>query len=139
MFYLSNTSKKNREGVDPRMIEISDLAIDLTLVDFGHGRYAGLRTAATQNMLFISGKSECDGVDRVSNHQAAPDGYGKALDFYAYVDGKISYDPLHLAMVAAAHLEAASRLGHRIRWGGLWSKKKNDGTGWDMPHLELLD
>jgi hypothetical protein len=36
MFKLSNSSKQRREGVDPRIIEISDLAIQISVVDFGH-------------------------------------------------------------------------------------------------------
>jgi len=80
MFKLSDSSKKNREGIDSRLIEISDLAIKLTLVDFGHGRDSGLRSALRQNVLFQRGLSKCDGFKIESRHQS-----GKALDFYAYV------------------------------------------------------
>ena len=78
MFRLSNRSKENREGIDPRLIEIDDLAIKITLVDFGHGPFAGKRTAPVQNGLFLDGRSKADGYDKLSNHQL-----GKALDFYA--------------------------------------------------------
>lgn len=132
MFRLGANSLKNREGVDPRLIEIDDLAIQITLVDYGHGRFAGLRSAELQNELYRDGKSKCDGYHKISEHQE-----GKALDFYAFVDGRASWEPLHLAMVAAAYLQAANMLGYKIRWGGLWSKRINDGTGWDMPHVEI--
>lgn len=125
-FKLSKRSKRNRAGVDPRLIEISDLAITLTQVDFGHGQYSGLRTAEEQNDLFEDGKSKCDGYDRESYHQS-----GKALDFYAYVDGAASWKREHLTEVAAAFLQAASMLGYKLQWGGFWP--------WDAPHVEIKD
>jgi len=139
MYKLSQNSKQNREGVDSRLIEISDLAIQITRVDFGHGRYAGNRSAELQNELYQEGKSDLDGYNRKSYHQT-----GKALDFYAYVDGQASWHEPHLAMVACAFLQAASQLGYRISWGGLWSNrngKKVEGIeyGWDCPHIQLED
>ena len=139
MFHLSTSSKLHREGVDPRLIEIDDLAIKLTLVDYGHDRFAGKRLAATQNELFLDGKSNCDGYDKLSKHQL-----GKALDFYAYVHGKASWEPEHLTIVACAYLQAASTLGYKAKWGGLWKSrnptyKNGIPYGWDMPHIELLE
>lgn len=127
MFELSNTSKHRRQGIDPRLIEIDDLAITITIIDFGHPKYSGLRLAEEQHQLFLDGKSECDGYNNISNHQL-----GKALDFYAYVDGKASWEPGHLAQVACAYYQAASILGYKIKWGGLFRP-----NGWDKPHIEL--
>lgn len=128
MFKLSEKSKQRREGVDPRLVEISDLAIQITVVDFGHHTDAGKRTAERQNELYLDGKSKADGYNKLSRHQS-----GKALDFYAFVDGKASWDTEHLAMVAAAFLQAASILGYKLKWGGLWKSFK------DYPHVELVD
>ena len=127
-YRLSQRSKQRREGVDYRLIAISDLAITLTVVDFGIPGDGGLRLAERQNELFIDGKSKADGYDNLSYHQS-----GKALDFYAYVDGKASWNTEHLAMVAAAFLQAASILGYQLQWGGLWASFK------DYPHVQLLD
>ena len=139
MFKLSENSKKNREGIDPRLIKIDDLAITISLVDFGHGPDSGLRTDERQHKLFLDGKSQKDGFHHRSAHQD-----GKALDFYAYVDGKASWKHEHLAMVAAAFFQAASILGYKIRWGGLWKSQHPDlingiPYGWDMPHIELIE
>lgn len=134
MFKLSESSKSNRAGVDPRLIEVSDLAITLTLVDFGHGPDSGIRTAERQAQLFAEGASKADGIRNRSRHQD-----GKALDFYAFVDGKASWEPAHLAMVAAAFLQAAAILGHKASWGGLWPSKNGGMYGWDCPHIELLE
>lgn len=125
LFKLSDNSKKNRKGVDDRLIEISDLAIKITTIDFGIPTDGGIRSMVRQNQLYIDGKSKADGISNKSNHQD-----GNALDFYAYVDGKASWKKEHLAIVAAAHLQAASMLGYRLNWGGLWKYV-------DMPHIEL--
>ena len=56
---------------------------------------------------------------------------GNAVDVYAYVDGKASWDHEHLASVAAAMLQASSELGIPLEWGGLWK-------GFcDRPHFQL--
>lgn len=134
VFTFSDNSLENREGIDSRLIEIDDLAIQITLIDFGHGPYSGLRTVENQKRLFADGKSKADGVRKRSQHQD-----GKALDSYAWVDGRASWEPEHLAMVAAAHLQAASILGYQIQWGGLWRSKDGGIYGWDMAHIELLE
>lgn len=137
-YNLSSSSKRHREGINPKLIEISDLAIQLTLVDFGHGPHSGVRSAEEQHSLFMDKKSECDGYEKVSNHQS-----GNALDFYAYVV-RASWKHEHLAMVACAFFQAASILGYKIKWGGLWKsiapETVNGMTyGWDMPHIELIE
>lgn len=129
MFKLGNTSKERRMGVDQRLIEIDDLALHISIIDFGHPADAGLRTAERQHELFLEKKSKCDGYKLKSNHQ-----FGKALDFYAYVDGKASWEPEHLAQIACAYFQAASVLGYKIKWGGLFKP-----NGWDMPHIELVE
>lgn len=128
MFKFSQRSLDRRDGVDQRLIEISDLAIQITVVDFGFPRDAGPRTAKRQNEMWRDPEIEtgCDGYDKISPHQG-----GKALDVYAYVDGKASWEREHLAMVACAMLQAASQLGYKLEWGGLWP--------WDMPHFQLVD
>jgi len=126
-FKLSNRSKERRDGVDPRLIDISDLAIQITVIDFGIPRYGGKRTSLDQRELYNAGNSKCDGYKKRSKHQE-----GLALDFYAFVGGQASWNTEHLAMVAAAFLQAASILGHKLRWGGLWKGFK------DYPHVELI-
>lgn len=134
MFKLSNNSKNNRRDVDPRLIKISDLAITFTMIDFGHGSTAGKRTAEQQYELYSQGKSKADGYKKSSKHQS-----GRALDFYAFVDGRASWQRKHLAMVATALLQAANILGYKIKWGGLWRSKGSKLYGWDMPHIQLED
>jgi peptidoglycan L-alanyl-D-glutamate endopeptidase CwlK len=126
MFKLGQNSLNNRAGVDPRLIEISDRAIQISIIDFGHPEYSGLRTVEDQAKLFTAGKSMADGRTHKSYHQT-----GRALDVYAYVDGKASWEKEHLAIVAVAMMQAANELGHKLEWGGLFRSFT------DMPHFQL--
>ena len=49
MFRFSATSNERMVGVDPRMIQISELALDISVVDFGIPRDGGIRTSIRQN------------------------------------------------------------------------------------------
>ena len=135
MFALSEKSKKRRDGVNSRLIEINDLALTISHIDFGIPRDGGIRTAERQNVLFKNGKSKADVFVNESYHQT-----GDALDFYAFVAGRASWQEDHLTVVAAAHLQAASILGYGLEWGGFWkSNKLINGIpyGWDAAHLQL--
>ena len=127
-FKLGANSLNNRAGVDPRLIEISDRAIQISIIDFGHPQYSGLRTTKDQAALFTAGKSKCDGRTNKSLHQT-----GRALDLFC-IDpetGKASWEKEHLAIAAVAMMQAANELGYKLEWGGLW-------TGFqDMPHFQL--
>jgi len=126
MFTFSQSSRTNRVGIDPRLIEISDRAIQISIIDFGIPSTGGYRTVKQQAELYTAGKSKADGRTFFSRHQT-----GRALDVYAYVDGKASWEKEHLAIVACAMLQAANELGHKLDWGGLW-------TGFpDFPHFQL--
>ena len=138
-FRLGRSSQANRAGVDPRLIEISDRAIAISLVDFGIPANGGLRTAEIQHQLYKDKLSSCDGYNNKSLHQT-----GLALDFFAYVNNGASWEHAHLAMVAAAFLQAASELGYHVEWGGLWRSKKprlinGIAYGWDCPHIQLME
>ena len=128
MFKLGKNSINNMAGIDGRLIDIADVAITLSNIDFGIPSSGGLRSEADQAKLFADGVSKADGVSNKSYHQS-----GKALDVYAYVDGKASWDKLHLALIAAAMLQASAQLGHELKWGGLWKSWQ------DYPHFELRD
>ncbi len=135
MFKFSTTSRLRMSGVNPEMIEIANLAIKISVVDFGIPADGGVRTAERQKELFDTHKSKADGVTNLSRHQS-----GDALDFYAYINGRASWEHDHLAIVACAFLQAASILGYKLNWGGLWSSNTTiNGIpyGWDCAHIEL--
>lgn len=128
MFKLGKNSLNNLAGVDERLIDIAEVAIKLSNIDFGIPSTGGLRTEEVQAKLFADGVSKADGVNSRSYHQS-----GKALDVYAYVDGKASWDKLHLSLIAAAMLQASAQLGYELKWGGLWKSWQ------DYPHFEIRD
>lgn len=128
MFKLSNTSKKNLEGVNPKLLEIIDYALTISKIDFGIPNLGGLRTPEEQFALFEAGLSQLDGINKKSYHQS-----GNAFDIFAYVDGKASWDSFHLTSVAAAILQSASHFGYKLEWGGLWRNFI------DLPHFQLVE
>ena len=128
MFQLSKRSRGRLEGIDERLIDVIDLALTISKVDFGIPEYGGLRTAPEQHSLFQTGRSKKDGYEKKSYHQT-----GKAFDVYAYVDGRASWEEKDLAMVATSILQAANSLGYVVEWGGLWRRFV------DMPHFQIRD
>ena len=127
-FELGKNSINNMAGIDDRLIDIAELAITLSPIDFGIPSSGGLRSIEDQAALYTSGKSKCDGRTNKSYHQT-----GKAIDVYGYVDGKASWDTLHLTTIATAMLQSSAQLGYELKWGGLWKSWQ------DMPHFELRD
>lgn len=125
-FHLSETSKMRMAGIDPQLRKVVERAIQITKVDFGIPQYGGLRTVQDQQTLFDKGASKADGVENKSYHQT-----GRAVDFYAYVDGKATWDVKYMAQVACAFFQAAIDLGIDIEWGGLWTSFV------DTPHIQL--
>tara|TARA_R110000850_G_scaffold107547_1_gene219275 strand:+ start:241 stop:630 length:390 start_codon:yes stop_codon:yes gene_type:complete len=125
-FKFGQNSLNNRAGVDLRLLEISDRAIQISIIDFGIPGSGGVRTTEDQAALFTAGKSKADGRTHKSYHQT-----GRALDVYAYVDGKASWSVEHLAVIAVAMMQAANELGYQLEWGGLWKGFQ------DMPHFQL--
>ena len=136
-FHLSESSKFNRRTAHPDLITVSDLAITITRVDFGHGRLSAARTASQQNRLFQDGFSQCDGFEKLSYHQVRDDVHSdlpelsEALDFYAWVDGKTVWTGEPMVLIACAFLQAGSILGVPLESGVLW--------GWDYPHIQLAN
>lgn len=127
MFKFSKASEARFVGVDPELVCVCKRAIQISRVDFGIPPFGGYRSAKDQKQLFDDGASKCDGVKVLSKHQS-----GRAIDVFAYVDGKESWEPEHLTAVAAAMLQAASELKVSLQWGGHWTSFR------DLPHFELM-
>ena len=126
-YFFSARSRAILDSVHPDLQSIAERALSKSKIDFGIPKTGGLRTADFQHSLYLKGMSKADGYVKQSAHQS-----GNALDFYAFVDGKASWEKEHLAHVACAFFEAASELNIRIRWGGLFT------TIDDYPHIELV-
>lgn len=135
-FQFSKKSFDIMIGVCPDLIIVFAEALKNSPIDFGVPEFGGLRTQGEQNQLFQKNLSKCDGFEKKSNHQT-----GDALDFYAYVNGRASWDKTHLAIVASAIMTTAKRLKKEgkinfdLTWGAEFGSM--DFHGWDYPHIEI--
>lgn len=125
-YQFSTPSEARLRTVNPVLQRIARRALQISKVDFGVPRLGGKRTAEEQHGLWLSGDSQLDGYEKLSYHQT-----GNAVDLFAYVDGEVVWEGEPMAVVAAAMLQAASELGYKLTWGGLW----RDFV--DCPHFQL--
>lgn len=145
MFTFSKSSYTNMFGIHQDLKLVMCESIKVTPIDFGIPRDGGVRTAARQNQMFHDPtiKTNCDGFDKISNHQIQNgQKSGKAVDVFAFVEGKASWKHHHLSMIAGVIMSTADRLRQggeisiRIRWGGQFGSR--NFNGWDKPHFEVM-
>ncbi len=144
-YQLGARSLKNLEGVDPRLAAVVKRAIQISPQDFMVNE--GVRTKARQAQLYAQGRSKPGPVvtwTMNSNHFAAPDGLGKAVDLYPWMNGKPNLSSTPAAMkayvdIAKAMFAAAGELGVPLRWGADWDKdgKIREKGESDNPHFEI--
>jgi hypothetical protein len=128
MFKFSKRSRERMVGVNSKLISVAEEALLLSKVDFGVAQYGGFRREDEQHKLFLEGKSKADGLYKKSYHQS-----GNALDVFAYVNGKASWEIKYLSQIASAMLQAAINQNVKLEWGGLWDNFI------DMPHFQIND
>ena len=126
MFKFSPKSKATLSTVNPTLQVLFEAALAKSPIDFGIPKTGGLRTAEEQHDLFLGGKSNADGHTVQSYHQT-----GNAVDVYAYVNGRASWDVNHLTVISEVVKETAKELDIKITWGGDWT------TFVDMPHYQI--
>ena len=129
-FEFSTRSLLRLQGVDEELYKLIKLALSRSPIDFGIPEYGGLRTPEDQKKLFDKGLSKADGIIKKSYHQT-----GKAVDVFAFVNGKASWDEQHLALIAGVVLSCAKEVGLNITWGGTFGSK--EFKGWDRPHFQI--
>jgi len=133
-FKLSNRSLRRMAGVNQKLVNIVELAIQRTPIDFGVAWMGGLRTAEEQNQLFKDGYSKCDGYEIHSKHQL-----GNAVDLNVFVGSKFVENKEMLCVVAGVMFACADELNINIRWGGDWDSDSDlrDNKFNDLYHYEL--
>ncbi len=125
MFVLGQRSLDKLKGVHPDLVRVVERAIQLTQVDFTVT--CGVRTIAEQKVLVAAGASKTMN----SRHIPGKDGYSKAVDLAALVNGEVRWDwPLYYKL-AEAMKAAAKELNIPLEWGGDWKSFK------DGPHFQL--
>lgn len=120
-YTFSQRSLTQLEGVHPDLVRVAHRALELTKVDFVV--IEGMRTLERQKKLYAAGASQTLRSKHLTGH---------AIDVAALVDGKVSWNLEHYAIIAHAFKQAAAELGVAIVWGGDWS------TFIDGPHFEIL-
>ena len=95
-FSLSQRSLERLGGVDPSLVEVAQLAITKTKIDFGV--ICGLRTMEEQQALYDSGASQT----MASKHLE-----GRAIDVMAYVGSRGSWEINLYDDIADAFKDAA--------------------------------
>lgn len=148
-FALSATSRTKLKGVDQRLINVVNRAIEITKMDFAVNE--GLRTIEQQRKYYNSGKSQT----MKSNHLT-----GRAVDLVPTPNGTMNWNdwPNYYPVVLAMQ-KAAEELGVMVKWGGCWeviNGKQGDPEDWvndygkrrraigkkpftDGPHFELAE
>jgi peptidoglycan L-alanyl-D-glutamate endopeptidase CwlK len=116
---FSKRSLDNLAGVHPDLVKVMHAALAITPIDFGV--IEGLRSLERQKEMVATGKSQTMN----SRHLT-----GKAVDFAAYVDGKITWEDAPYVEIAIAVKKAAHSLVIPITWGGDWAMR-------DLDHIEL--
>lgn len=125
---LSKASMEKLQGVDPRLIELAQVARDISPIPFEITE--GLRTKERQAYLVATGKSRT----MKSYHLR-----GKAFDFVAKPDGKVSWNLVDYKTVVNKALKpAAKKLGLVDKDGNLLV---TFGVEWktivDGPHVQI--
>lgn len=144
-FTLSARSRKAMVGLDPRLAAVIERAIQITPQDFLVNE--GVRTPARQKQLYAQGRTAPGPIvtwTKNSNHFAAADGLGRAVDLYPIIGGKLNLSSSPAAMrayvdIAKAMFAAAGQLGVPLRWGADWDRdgKIREKGESDNPHFEI--
>jgi len=127
-------SRRNFAGVHPDIRRVFDIVV----VFFDCACTSGVRTTEEQQKLFAQGRTEpgaivtnCDGVEKLSNHQVPPGEYfGMAVDVDPY---PIDYNDRARYFAFAIVVKAvALALDVPLEWGGDWERFP------DLPHWQLV-
>jgi len=148
-FTFGKISNERKNTCEYDIRKVLDMAISVSDVDFGIGQ--GGRTYNQQLDYFIHNKSKLD--PRIpsdlkrAKHVISPERpLSEAVDIYAWVNGKISYDTAHVIYIAgiikacSAVLYELGVISRQIRWGGNWDRDGEVVTDQDfddLVHFEL--
>lgn len=121
MYHLGTRSWNRLVGVHPDLIDVVELAISITEVDFTV--LEGMRTLSRQRVLYKRGATTTLNSRHLTGH---------AVDLGALVNGEISWEWPHYHKINDAMEQASLELDIDVDWGGDW-KSFPDG-----PHYQLL-
>lgn len=138
MAVFGKTSSLKLNGVHPNLVKVLKEAIKTTPIDFSI--VEGVRTTKRQQELYAQGRNGdkrpvvtyANGTTKKSNHQPKEDGYGHAIDFAPYINGKLDWNNHSNFKIIADHIvKTGAQMGIKITAGFYWKKP------YDPPHIEL--
>lgn len=121
-YVLGSRSRKNLEGVHPRLVKVVHHAIKITDQDFTILNTGGVRTVAQQRELVRKGSSKTMN----SLHLPQADGFGHAVDLVPWIEGSPRWEWEPIYHVAVAMHKAAKEEGLILRWGAVWDRDFNE-------------
>lgn len=119
-YVLGTRSRAKLQGVHPTLVRTVELAISITAQDFAV--YCGCRSLEEQRRCVAAGTS----WTLNSKHRTQADGFGHAVDLVPFIDGDLRWEWPACYLVAAAMGKAATKLGVRLVWGGVWDRSMSD-------------
>ena len=125
-FKLSQRSLNNLEGVDNRLVDVVQIAIRVTRIDFGV--IEGLRTVERQRELVAKGASKTMNSKHIKGH---------AVDLLAYIGSRGSWELNLYDDIADAMRLAAIEVDVPVRWGGAWNVP--DIRDWDSTMQDAMN
>ena len=141
-FKFGTTSSQRLSNCHKDIITVMNEAIKVSDIDFGIA--CGYRSVKEQQDLYNQGRNRAgvivtyvDGVKMKSKHNNLP---SLAVDIYAYVDGKATWDEKYLYYLGGVIMLIAKQKNITLRWGGNWDRDAtmDDQRFNDLPHFELL-
>jgi peptidoglycan L-alanyl-D-glutamate endopeptidase CwlK len=132
------TSAAKLATCDDRLQRVARRALGYGVMDFAITE--GLRTLEKQQEEFRAGRSQIDGIKKLSMHQHQPSRAIDVMPWPAEVNGvNVWKDTQRFAVLAGLLLAAAKEEGVSLRWGGDWDGDGNnaDSNLHDLPHFEL--
>lgn len=126
---LSKRSVDRLGGVKPSIVKIFIEACPTSPYDYGIPRGGGLRSDEDQIDMYAIGRTTQLHREPVtwtlnSKHKAKEDGYGHAVDIYAYINGKPTWNMKYIRPIAKHVIKFAwIEYGIILYWGfALWGK-----------------
>lgn len=132
-FELGERSRRELDGVAGSLVQVVERAIALTQQDFAV--HDGLRTPAEQHALLARGAT----TTLNSKHLKQSDGFSHAVDLVPVIGGKLRWEWPAIYPIAAAMHRAATELGVRLIWGGVWDRPFLSLTGSPLALEDAVD
>lgn len=141
-YIFGNTSIGRLNTCEGELILIMQESLKVSMIDFGIAE--GHRSKERQKMLFDQKLSKIDGIKQMGKHNYNP---SRAVDIYAWVNGKASWSERNLCYLGgvitatAERLRLQGKIKSKIRWGANWNMDGEiitDQTFQDLPHYELI-